>query len=357
MKKYIVIMAGGIGTRFWPSSTEDRPKQFLDILGMGKSLLRMTYERSLKIAAKEEVIVMTNKKYYTLVKQELPELPEENILCEPSRNDTAPCIAYAALHINARNEEASFAVLSSDHLILYEDKFVALLHHAFDYCADNDSIVTLGIKPFRPDTGYGYIHFSNTKDEVKKVIGFKEKPDAATAQQYIESGQYVWNAGIFVWSNRSLIRAFKKHAPNIISTLNENPGKFNTYEEQDYIDEVYPLTDKISIDYAIMEKADNIYTIEADIGWSDLGTWASLYDYADKGDNGNVIQSDCTVTIDTYNSIIKAKDGKKILVKGLTDFIVIDEDHALLIFPKNNEQEIKEELKKFDNLKTKLVND
>ncbi len=348
MKRYIVIMAGGIGTRFWPSSTEERPKQFLDILGIGKSLLRMTYERSLKIVPKEEIIVMTNKRYYTLVKQELPELPEDNILCEPSRNDTAPCIAYAALNIKNRNEDASFAVLSSDHIILYEDVFVTAMNHAFDFCEQRDCLFVLGIKPTRPDTGYGYIQFENNGDEMKKAIAFKEKPDLATAQQYLAEGCYMWNAGIFVWSNKSLISAFEKYTTNIIDVLNENPRKFNTSGEQDYIDEVYPLTEKISIDYAIMEKADNIYTSIADIGWSDLGTWASLYELSDKGQNGNVLQSDSALIIDTHNSIIKVKDGKKTMIKGLSDYIVIDEENALLIYPKANEQEIKESLKFFN---------
>jgi mannose-1-phosphate guanylyltransferase len=349
MKRYIVIMAGGIGTRFWPSSTEERPKQFLDILDIGKSLLRMTYERSLQLVSNDHVIIMTNKKYLDLVKKDLPELPIENILCEPSRNDTAPCIAYAALHIKSRAIDSSFAVLSSDHVILFEEKFITAMNKGFDCAEAQDCIVTLGIKPTRPDTGYGYIQFLQNDDEVKKVISFKEKPDIDTAKQYLESGQYFWNGGIFIWTNKCLINSFDKYTNGIINVLSQDMHYFNTSEEQSYIDKVYPLTDKISIDYAIMEKADNIYAIEADIGWTDLGTWASLYEYSQKDDNGNVIQNDNAVVIDTNNTIIKVKDGKKILIKGLSDFIVIDEDNALLIFPKNKEQEIKASLKKFEN--------
>jgi mannose-1-phosphate guanylyltransferase len=349
MKRYIVIMAGGIGTRFWPSSTEDRPKQFLDILDIGKSLLRMTYERSLQLVSNEHIIIMTNKKYLDLVKKDLPELPSENILCEPSRNDTAPCIAYAALHIKSRDIDSSFAVLSSDHVIHFEQKFVTAMIKGFDYAEANDCLVTLGIKPTRPDTGYGYIQFLQDDHEVKKVLSFKEKPDIDTAKEYLESGLYLWNGGIFIWTNHSLINAFHKYTEGIIDVLSEDVKFFNTSDEQSYIDKVYPLTDKISFDYAIMEKADNIYAIEADIGWTDLGTWASLYEYSQKDDNGNVIQNDSAVVIDTSNSIIKVKDGKKILIRGLSDYIVIDEDNALLIFPKNKEQEIKASLKKFEN--------
>jgi mannose-1-phosphate guanylyltransferase len=342
-------MAGGVGTRFWPASTEEKPKQFLDILGIGKSLLRMTYERSLKIVAIENIIIMTNKKYYTLVKQELPELPEENILCEPSRNDTAPCIAYAALSIKSRSENSSFAVFSSDHVILFEDVFVAQIKKGFNECEKNNNIVTLGIKPTRPDTGYGYIHFDQNDNEIKKVLSFKEKPSSELAMSYLESGEYVWNAGIFIWTCEALIAAFEKYTTNIINVLNEEPHKFNTPGEQDYIDDVYPQTEKISIDYAIMEKADNIYTLNVDIGWSDLGTWASLYDYSDKDENGNVIQNNSCVISDVKNTILRVKDGKKVMIQGLSNFIIVDEENALLIFPKEKEQEIKETLKKFNS--------
>ncbi len=341
-------MAGGVGTRFWPSSTEARPKQFLDILGIGKSLLRMTYERSLKLVENDAIIIMTNKRYFSLVKKELPELPNENILCEPSRNDTAPCIAYAALNINARNPLSSFAVLPSDHIILYEDIFTDRMNTAFESAEENNSIMTLGIQPSRPDTGYGYIHWQKGNNEVKKVISFKEKPSHEVAQNYLDSGEYLWNAGIFVWTTKSIIDAFEKYTSNIVSVLKEDTTKFNTSDEQDYIDEVYPLTEKISIDYAILEKADNVYTLPADIGWSDLGTWASLYGFSNKDENGNVIQNNNAVILDTTDTIVRIKDQKKIIIRGLSNFIVIDDDDALLIFPKDKEQEIKEALKHFE---------
>jgi mannose-1-phosphate guanylyltransferase len=349
---YIAIMAGGIGSRFWPSSTIDNPKQFLDILNIGKSLIRLTYERCLLMVPNENILIITNKRYKNLVVKHLPELPLKNILCEPSMNNTAPSVAYTALHIRARNSEAVFAVLPSDHMILKENAFVLALEKAFTFAKENNSIVTLGISPTRPDTGYGYIEIKKEDQaEIKKVISFREKPDVKIAQQYLQAGNYHWNAGMFVWSLETIISAFKKNALQIIDTLSQQVEKFGTDSEQSYIDEVYPETDKISVDYAILEKADNVYTLPVDIGWSDLGTWNSLHAYLDKDNRNNVIQSDKYYIEDVKDSIIRTSSEREIVIKGLDGYIVIDEPGSLLIYPKSDEQEIKSVVKKLHELK------
>jgi mannose-1-phosphate guanylyltransferase len=343
MKRYIVIMAGGVGSRFWPASTESRPKQFIDILGIGKSLLRLTFERSLQIVGPDEIIVVTHEQYKDLVLQDLPEMRPDNILCEPSRNNTAPCIAYAALHIAAKEGNAVFAVLPSDHVIMYEDVFSEKMIKAFDIAATEPAIVTLGISPTRPDTGYGYIRKgTQVQEEAYRVDSFKEKPNLATAETYLASGEYVWNAGIFIWSTNTIIGAFKKHAAQIIDTLAADSAVYNTNLEQAYINSVYPQTEKISIDYAILEKYEQVYTIPADIGWSDLGTWASLFDYMDKDNSGNVVQATTTVLDNVTNCIIKTSHSKDIIIKDLHNYIIVDEENALLIYPKDQEQEIKQ---------------
>ena len=347
MNRYIAIMAGGIGSRFWPSSTTDRPKQFLDILGVGKSLIRMTFERVLPLCPAEQIMVLTNKKYKALVMEHLPELPKKNILCEPSMNNTAPCIAYMALKIGQRDPEASFAVLPSDHVILKEDIYRQKLDQAFLFAENNDALVTLGISPTRPDTGYGYINYipDAIKEGVYKVAAFKEKPDEAQAQKYLASGQYLWNAGMFVWSVRSILTSFRTNAPNIVHVLSKDISAYNTDREQDYIDEVYPDTENISIDYAILERADNVYTLPSDIGWSDLGTWSSLHAYMSDKTDQVTIGSNIHL-INSNNIIVMSINDKTIVINGLQDYIVVDEDHALLIYPKSDEQEIKEVVKR-----------
>jgi len=351
---YITIMAGGVGSRFWPASTEDTPKQFLDILGVGKSLLRLTFERFLKLVPANHILIVTNKRYKALTQEHLPELPEKNILCEPSRNNTGPCVAYTALRLNAVDPEAVFVTAPADHVILKEDMFLEKIQQAFRFVENNDAIVTLGIQPTRPDTGYGYIE-SDCKCEgdgddfsvgVCSVNAFKEKPDRKTAQQYLEDGNYLWNAGIFVWKAKDLIKSFKENAPDIIEILSEDLGKYNTEGEQTYIDTVYPNTPSISVDYAILERAKNVFTIPADIGWSDLGTWSSLHAYLDKDENETVSLGANTHLIETKRSIIRSDSNKTVVIKGLEDYIVVDEPGALLIYPKNDEQEIKEVVKK-----------
>jgi len=335
-------MAGGVGSRFWPSSTEETPKQFLDILGVGKSLLRLTFERFLKLVSADRILIVTNKKYKELTKFHLPELPVENILCEPSRNNTAPCVAYTALRLRAENPEAVFVTAPSDHVILKEEAFLEKIDQAFEYIENNNAIVTLGIQPSRPDTGYGYIEVdSNDKVVPHKVSSFKEKPNKEIARQYLDAGNYLWNAGIFVWKAKDLISSFQQNAPDIIEVLTENVSQFATKDEQAYIDKVYPNTPSISVDYAILERADNVYTIPADIGWSDLGTWNSLHAFLDKDENFSVTIGANTHLTDTKNTIVRSDSKKVVVIKGLDDYIVVDEPDALLIYPKGDEQEIK----------------
>lgn len=340
---YVVIMAGGIGSRFWPSSTAQKPKQFLDILGVGKSLIRLTFERINKIIPEDRILVITNEDYRKLVSENIPEIPDKNILGEPSMNNTAPTVAWAALHLNAVNPNSTFAVLPSDHVILKEDQYIEQLVKAFDFASSQEAIVTLGIQPTRPDTGYGYIEYNQSpvRDGVYKVKQFREKPDLATAQQYLDSGRFLWNAGMFVWSTQTILSSFQLHSPAILNTLMENQSAFGTEGEKEYIKRVYPNTDSVSIDYAILEKADNVYTLPSDIGWSDLGTWNSLYEYLPKSDNQCVVLGENTFLYDTANTIVRSDSNKIVVIKGLQDYIVVDESDALLIYPKKDEQEIK----------------
>lgn len=339
-------MAGGIGSRFWPASTEETPKQFLDILGVGKSLLRLTFERFLNLVPADRILIVTNKMYKDLTMAHLPELPEENILCEPSRNNTAPCVAYTALRLKAMNPKAVFVTAPSDHVILKEEIFLDKIKQAFQFLESQEGIVTLGIQPTRPDTGYGYIETTDvTESGVLNVKAFKEKPDRQTAEQYLESGNYLWNAGIFVWKASDLLSSFELNAPEIVSILTQDLSKYNTEGEQAYIDEVYPQTPSTSVDYAILEKANNVFTIPADIGWSDLGTWNSLHAYLEKDQNETVTLGANIHLINTLNSIIRMGSDKTVVIKGLNNYIVVDEPGALLIYPKNDEQEIKQVVK------------
>lgn len=342
---YVAIMAGGIGSRFWPASREERPKQFLDILGVGKSLIRLTFERFLQLCPASNIFIVTNKQYAGLVKEHLPELTDNQILTEPSRNNTAPCIAYTAFKLQALNPDANLVVAPSDHIILKEGAFVDTLKQGLAFTANNDALLTLGITPTRPDTGYGYIEVgpnsAGADAQPMAVKAFKEKPDRATAQQYLDSGNYFWNAGIFVWRVSSLLKAFAENAPEIHRILGAGAAQYNTPEEQAFIDEAYPTTPSISVDYAIMEKAANVFTIPSDFGWSDLGTWASLHAESAKDEQGNVVQGDTVQLIDTQNTLVRAPEGKRIVIGGLDDYIVVDEGDVLLIWPKSREQEIK----------------
>lgn len=346
---YIAIMAGGVGSRFWPASREDKPKQFLDITGTGQSLLQMTVERFKKIVPIENIFIVTNKKYKELVKEQLPELSDNQIIGEPSRNNTAPCVAYTALKLASLDPNANMVVAPSDHLILKEEAFLAQIKKALDFASENDALLTLGIEPSRPDTGYGYIHFEEGQNGVNPVKAFKEKPDLAKAKEYVASGNYLWNAGIFIWSVKSVLKAFENHANEIYKILSEDNSAYNTDSEQAYIDRVYPTTPSISIDYAIMEKADNVFTLPSDIGWSDLGTWGSLHAESKKDADNNVILAEKVILAEAKNNMIRLPKGKLAVIKGLEDYIIIDEGDVLLIYPKSEEQEIKQVRKEIEN--------
>ena len=340
---FIAIMAGGVGSRFWPASREMRPKQFLDIIGTGQSLIQSTYERAAKIVPKENILIVSNHLYKDLILEQLPDITIGQILLEPSRNNTAPCVAYTALHLKAKNPNAVFAMLPSDHVIMKESQFISDLHKAFDYAENHPAIVTLGIKPTRPDTGYGYINYINDNSDVKTVKEFKEKPDRETAQTYLDQGGFVWNAGIFVWSANTIIQSFAQSAGDITDVLCADMTKYNTSQEQEYINEVYPLTRSISVDFAILEHAKNVYTIPTDIGWSDLGTWNSLYDFSNKDDQNNVSATKHIHLEDASQNIVRSYNADKLVViKGLKDYIVIDEEDVLLIYPREEEQAIKQ---------------
>lgn len=339
---YIAIMAGGVGSRFWPASRESRPKQFLDIMGVGKSLIQLTYERFLHLCPKENIFIVTNGRYKQQVKEHLPDLTDNQILCEPSRNNTAPCIAYAALKLQQLNPEANMVIAPSDHIILQETNFINTLKQALDFSNKNNALLTLGIKPTHPNTGYGYINYGKNEQEgVHPVVRFTEKPPLEKAKAFLESGDYLWNAGIFIWKTKSILEAFSKHSGDILDILNASPECFNTSDEQPFIDENYPKTPSISIDYAIMEKADNVYTIPSAFGWSDLGTWASLHSQSKKDEHNNLVQAGRIIKEDVRNSLIRTPKDKLVVARGLDNFIVIDEGDVLLIFPKDQEQEIK----------------
>ena len=349
---YVAIMAGGIGSRFWPASRVSRPKQFLDIVGTGQSLIQLTYERFLHVCPKENIFILTNAQYKDLVLEQLPDLNAEQVICEPSRNNTAPCVAMTAFKLHDLNPEANFIVAPSDHLVVKETAFVTALQQALKFTEENNALCTLGIQPTRPDTGYGYIAYEpetvvaapehEDVGGVHKVKEFKEKPDRETAQQYLDAGNYLWNAGIFIWRAKSVLAAFEANAREIFDILKTGRGHYNQGDEQEWIDRTYPTTPKISVDYAIMERADNIYTIPADIGWSDLGTWASLHEEMKQGDHHNTTQGGTILALDSDNCLVRAPKDKLVIIKDLDDFIVVDEEDVLLIYPKNKEQEIKE---------------
>jgi mannose-1-phosphate guanylyltransferase len=340
---YVLIMAGGIGSRFWPKSRDHFPKQFLDILGTGQSLLQITYARFLKICPAEHIYIVTNSQYQDIILDQLQGISADQLICEPSRNNTAPCIAYASFKLAELNPDANLIIAPSDHFILFEDVFVERLRFALAYTQKHEVLVTLGISPIRPDTGYGYIQYGEEiENGIYKVARFKEKPTLQKAQEYLADGNYLWNAGIFIWKASAIISALKKYTPVIHDLFESGKAHYNTPDERAFIDKNYASSPNISIDYAIMEQADNIYTIPVNFGWSDLGTWASLHEAADKDAENNVIAAKQVDLKDTQNSIIHINENKLAVIRGLDNFIVVDDGNALLIYPKDQEQEIKE---------------
>ncbi|TZF83722.1 mannose-1-phosphate guanylyltransferase [Pedobacter sp. BS3] len=341
---YAIIMAGGIGSRFWPISRTAHPKQFIDILGTGKTLIQSTYDRFLKIVPKENIYIATNEIYINLIKEQLPDITSQQILAEPVMRNTAPCIAYASHKIYSLNPDATVVVAPSDHLILEPEKFVEDIQISLDAASKYNRLITLGIKPSRPDTGYGYIQYDTTEydNAFYKVKTFTEKPNLELAKTFIQSGDFLWNAGIFVWSVKSILNAFENHLPEVNDIFKEGYAHFNTNNEQNFIQSAYYQCTNISIDYAIMEKADNVYVLPADFGWSDLGTWASIYELAEKDYVGNVvIPPEKVIMYDSSNCMVNVPKGKLVVLQGLHDYIVVESNDTLLICPRDQEQNVK----------------
>ena len=339
----IVIMAGGIGSRLWPVSTPEMPKQFIDLLGVGKSLLQLTVERFRSVAGIAGMWVVTSENYVDIVRKQLPEMPADHILAEPVPRNTAPCIAYACWRIMREDPDANIVVTPSDAIVLKTELFSEIISKALEFTASTSSIVTVGIHPDRPETGYGYI-CSSSKEEcnVVKVNEFREKPDRETAERYLAAGNYFWNAGIFVWSVSTIVDQMRRHAPQIAGMMDKIARTFGTDEEKAALAEFFPQCDKISIDYAVMEKSDSIYVISADLGWSDLGSWTSAGSHIAEGPDGNRVVGNDVRLIDSEGCIVHAEECKKVVVKGLKDYVVACRGGNLLVCPAADEQKIKD---------------
>jgi mannose-1-phosphate guanylyltransferase len=343
---YCVIMAGGVGSRFWPMSKTDYPKQFLDILGTGETLLQQTYQRFLKCCPESNIFVVTSAQYKDLVFQQLKKISKDNVLLEPSRKNTAPCVAYASYKINQLNPNAVTVVAPSDHLITKEDTFTKAIKSCFRKAESEDCLVTLGIKPSRPDTGYGYIQFVESKvpekdKRIKKVKTFAEKPQLEQAKFFMENGDFLWNSGIFIWSTKSIISAFEKHDPEMAGIFKEGTDVYNTPKETEFIRQAYITCKNISIDYSVMENAKNVYVRESIIGWSDLGTWGSLYTHIPHTTGNNAVVGKNVMMYDSKNCIVHVPKDKLVVLQGLEDYIVVEAHGILLVCKKQDEQQIR----------------
>ena len=341
---YVAIMAGGIGSRFWPMSRTSLHKQFLDVLNTGKTLVQWTYERYAKFIPAENIFIVTSDEYVDIVKTQLPKLPVENILAEPSKKNTAPCIAYISFKLAQMNPDAKCIVAPSDHLILEEDRFQSIALQALDFVDNIKALATLGIQPTHPNTGYGYIQFEGLEvaKDVYKVKTFTEKPDLEIAKSFLASGDFLWNAGIFAWKISNILTAFEKYQPEMYELFDQEKPHFNTTEENAAIQRIYPQCTNISIDIAIMEKANNVYVMPASFGWSDLGTWNSAYENMEKDYLGNAVASDNVIVIDATKCMVNSPKDKLVVLQGLDDFIVVDTKDVLLICSRDKEQSIKE---------------
>lgn len=344
---YCVIMAGGIGSRFWPLSKTAHPKQFLDILGTGKTLLQQTFSRFARIITAENIYIVTNEQYKELTLEQLPQIKANQVLCEPARRNTAPCIAFANYKIAASNPNANIVVAPSDHIITNEGEFLDIIELALNTTAQKDWLITLGIKPSNPNTGYGYIQFnqhtiSGMDSKVRRVKTFTEKPILEMAKSFLQSGDFLWNSGIFVWSLQAINKAFDKHLPDIDIIFKEGANQFNTPNETDFIQQAYAKCKSISIDYGVMEKAENVHVIISDFGWSDLGTWGSLYEHSHKDNKGNAVIGKNVMLYNTNNCIVNIPGEKLIVTQGIDDLIIVEADNILLISKKSDEQQIRE---------------
>ena len=339
---YAILMAGGVGSRFWPVSTQDFPKQFHDMLGTGESLIQKTFSRLSNIIPEENIFILTNERYNNLVFNQLPSVTKRQVVLEPAMRNTAPCILFAALKIQKENPDAIMIVAPSDHWIEDEAAFTKNVQQAFDFCATKDVLMTLGIKPTFPNTGYGYIEFDKTSNEdIKSVNQFREKPDYDTAKSFLEQGNFLWNAGIFMWSVNSVIKAFQNNQPELYSLFEKGIDVYNTDFEDDFVRDNYGKAENISVDYAIMEKSDNVFVLPATFDWNDLGTWGSLYDKIDEGKGKNAVVNARVLSKDASGNMIHSEKEKIIVIEDLKDFIIVDKDEVLLIFPKEKEQDIK----------------
>jgi mannose-1-phosphate guanylyltransferase len=339
---YAILMAGGVGSRFWPVSTAEYPKQFHDMLGTGETLIQKTFSRLSQIIPKENILILTNESYNDIVLEQLPSVTQEQVILEPAMRNTAPCILYASLKIKKQNPDALILVAPSDHWIEDEMQFAANLKQSFNYCETQDTLMTLGILPTFPNTGYGYIEYDKLDSRlIKKVVQFREKPDYKTAQKFIQSRNFLWNAGIFIWSVASITKAFESFQPEMYDHFLKGFDVYNTSDEKAFITENYPLAENISIDYAILEKAQNVFVLSATFDWNDLGTWGSLYDKLDKDESNNAIVNATVFLENASHNIIRTEGKKLVVIDGLRDFIVVDKNDVLFIYPKSKEQDIK----------------
>tara|TARA_R110002095_G_scaffold215930_1_gene211504 strand:+ start:74 stop:1156 length:1083 start_codon:yes stop_codon:yes gene_type:complete len=342
---YAILMAGGVGSRFWPVSTKDFPKQFHDMLGTGDTLIQKTFHRLEDLIPKENIFILTNERYNDLVLEQLPEVEQRQVVLEPAMRNTAPCILYASLKIQKENPDAVMIVAPSDHWIEDEKTFSKNVQQAFDFCAKNNTLMTLGIQPTFPNTGYGYIEYDKSSAKaIKSVNQFREKPDYKTAKEFIAQGNFLWNAGIFMWSVKSVVEAFQNNQPELYDLFENGIGVYNTDFEDDFIRDNYPKAENISVDYAIMEKSSNVCVIAAEFDWNDLGTWGSLYDKLNKDESNNAVVNARTLTEDASGNMIRTETDKIVVIDGLQDYIVVDKEEVLLIFPKSKEQDIKKTL-------------
>ena len=339
---YAVLMAGGVGSRFWPVSTTDFPKQFHDMLGSGETLIQKTFSRLAKIVPPENILILTNEKYNQIVMDQLPMVQRDRILLEPAMRNTAPCILYASMKIKKWNPDAVVVVAPSDHWIEQEEIFTENLQQCFDCCQQHEALMTIGIEPTYPNTGYGYIEFEKSdSDDVKKVIQFREKPNYETAKSFLKSGNFLWNGGIFVWSIKSVLEAFEKYQPQMYGLFHDGYSAYNSPLEENFIKEKYADAENISIDYAIMEHAQNVFVLPAKFDWNDLGTWGSLHEKLTKDDSNNAVVNATVILENSTNNIIRTDAAKLVVIDGLNDYIIVDNADVLLIYPKAKEQEIK----------------
>jgi len=335
-------MAGGIGSRFWPFSTNETPKQFLDFFGTGRSLLQLTFDRLRSLVPAKNILIVSNTIYKNLILEQLPEITSSQILLEPSRRNTAPCIAYAVNRIKSITEKANIIVAPSDHLILNESEFIRILEEGLEFVDKNDCLLTLGIKPSRPETGYGYIQMEDGKTDLRKVKTFTEKPNAELAQVFLETGEFLWNSGIFLWNLQAIDAAFNNLLPEVATKFAEGKDVYNTAQEQEFIDSMYTTCTNVSIDYGIMEKSKNVYVLRSDFGWTDLGTWGSLYEMSPKDEKSNVTLKCKSKFYDSEDNLVVLPSDKLAVVQGLSGYIIVESKDVLLICKREEEQHIRQ---------------